>query len=275
MRYGYDPGCFRPIGGGPCDETVPAVARALGLLLEEVDEPGDRAAGSLAMSGIAAYTHVARLLALTARRLAGRDAGPAPALVSPCGDCYGTLLRAARSLREHPDLCGKVAEELAAEGLAFDPASVTVRHLLDVLHDDAGLPAIRARVTRPLRGVRVAAYTGCLAKAGEEPGAGATRLEELLAALGADVVDFPLREHCCGGRAAELSPEVATSLQHRILRCAAAREVDLLVAVCPRCRGNLEAGQEPSNRRYGSALAVPVRHFADLLADAFEIGVRS
>ncbi len=271
MRYGYDPGCFRPIGGGPCDETVPAVARALGLLLEEVDEPGERAAGSLAMSGIAAYARVARLLALTARRLAG----PAPALVSPCGDCYRTLFRAAQSLREHPDLCGKVAEELAAEGLAFDPAAVTVRHLLDVLHEDAGLPAIRARVTQPLRGLRVAAYTGCLARADGEPGAGATRLEELLGALGADVVDFPLREHCCGGRAAELSPEVATSLQHRILRCAAGRKVDVLAAVCPRCRGNLEAGQEPANRRYGSALAVPVRHFADLLADAFGIGVRS
>jgi heterodisulfide reductase subunit B len=280
VRYGYDPGCFRPTGGGPGDETVPAVARALGLLLEEVEDPGERAAGTLAMSGIAAYTSVGRLLARTARRLRSREDAAAPALVSPCGDCFRTLSRATRSLRDHPDLREKVAEELAAEGLALAPDSVAVRHLLDVLHEDVGLPAIRARVTRPLRGLRVAAYTGCLAQASEEgaaSGAGGPtgRLGALLEALGAEVVEFPLGEHCCGGRAADASPEVATSLQHRILRCAADRRVDALAVACPRCRRNLETGQEPANLRYGSTLAVPVRHFADLLADALGLGVRS
>lgn len=270
MRCAYDPGCFRPPGGGACDPAVPAAARALGLELEEVEDPGDRAAGALSMNGIAAYARVGRLLALAARQLASRaDAGAPPSLVSPCGDCHRNLVRAIRSLREHTELREQVREELAEDGLELAPDAVRVRHLLDVLHEDVGIEAIRARVRRPLSGLRAAPYYGCFRKGSEVGAAGTGRLEGLLSALGAEVVDLPLKEHCCGGRAADASPEVATSLQHRILRAAAEGGADVLVAVCPRCRGNLEAGQAAANRRFETSFEVPVRHFADLLGEAF------
>ena len=49
---------------------------------------------------------------------------------------------------------------LEAVGLTY-PDHVTVRHPLDVLVNDVGLDAIKARVTKPLEGYRVAPYYGC------------------------------------------------------------------------------------------------------------------
>ena len=280
MRYGYDPGCSRPSGGGACDATVVEIARALGLTLEEIENPGGRAPWSLAMSGIPAYARVGRLLTLAARQLGPqKDAAGLPALVVPCSDCFFNLSRASRSLCEHPDLRDKVTEELAAGGLAFEPGPVQVRHLLDVVYEDAGPDAVRARVRRPLTGLRAAPYTGCLSTRRTIPGPAletpepAARLGELLSALGADVVDFPLKTHCCGGRAADSSEETATSLQHRILSNAADRGTAVIAAACPRCVRNLVSGQDAVNRRFGTRFSIPVRHFADLMSEAF--GVRS
>jgi len=47
----------------------------------------------------------------------------------------------------------------------------------------------------------------------------------------------------------------------------------VIVVVCPRCLRNLEAGQEPVNRRFRTRFAIPVRYFTDLVAEA--LGVRS
>lgn len=280
LRYAYDPCCSRPPGGGSCDDTILAVARALGLTFEEIEDPGGCASRSLPMNGIPAYARVGRLLTLAARQLGTREgAGGLPAVVTPCSDGFLDLSRASHSLGTHPDLRGKVAEELAATGLAFEPGPVRVRHLLDVLYEDAGTDAVRAQVRKPLAGLRVAPYTGCLTTRSGIPGPAreapepAARLEELLSGLGAEIVEFPLKAHCCGGRAVDASEETATSLQHRILRSAADRDTAVIAAVCTRCVKNLASGQDAVNRRFHTRFSVAVRHFTDLMADAF--GVRS
>ncbi|HYN42458.1 MAG TPA: CoB--CoM heterodisulfide reductase iron-sulfur subunit B family protein [Thermoanaerobaculia bacterium] len=284
MRYGYDPGCSRRPAGGSDEDGVLEVASALGLTLEEIETPGGCGREILAMNAIPAYARVGRLLALAARQLAAReDASVPPSVVTPCSACFLNLSRARHSLATHADLRDRVAEELAAMGLSLDPGSVRVRHLLDVLYEDAGPDEIRRRVTRPLAHLRVAPYYGCLTTrrrfpdpVGEDP-AHPTRLEEILSALGAEAVDFPLKAHCCGGRASEASEEVATSLHHRILRSAADHGANAIATVCPRCLRNLEAGQEAVNRRFRTRFAIPVRYFTDLVAEALEVplGVRS
>lgn len=280
MRYGYDSGCFRPHGGAAGGASVREVALALGLTLEEVSEPGGCSATRHAMNGIPAYARVGRLLTLAARQLAGRrDARFPPTFVTPCSACFLSLSRAIRTLGTNEDLRQTVAEELAAVGLALERGPVLVRHLLDVLGTDAGPEAIRARVARPLSGLRVAPYYGCLAPRDGTPGAAADDgsrplrgLEEILRALGAEVVGFPLKDHCCGGRAAESSEETATSLQVRILRSVTERGADVVAVACPRCERSLSSGQDAVNRRYGTSFAIPVRYFTTLAADAFGLG---
>lgn len=265
-------------GTMPPEERVREVLSTLGLAFEPLDEPAGCAASGPGMNAIAAYAKVARLLGLAEGRLARLpDDGGTPTVVTPCAACARSLSRAADSLTTQPALRGAVSEELAAEGLPFHPGSVRVRHLLDVLVEDVGSGAIRARVRRPLSGLKVAPFEGCPRTAGGDAAEGGpSRLGELLAALGADVVDFPLRSHCCGGRAAEASEETATSLHVRLLRCAAERHADLVATACTRCARNLAGGRDAVNRRYGTRFATPVVHFTTLLADALAgDGVRS
>ena len=132
---------------------------------------------------------------------AREDASVPPSVVTPCSACFLNLSRARHSLATRSDLRDRVAEELAATGLSLDPGSVPIRHLLDVLYEDAGPDEIRRRVTHPLTHLRVAPYYGCLTTrlGSPEPVCEApdppARLEEILSALGAEVVDFPLKAH--------------------------------------------------------------------------------
>lgn len=276
LRYAYtcDSGEPGPPGTGAAEERVREALSELGLSLEPLGEPPGCAASGPGMNGIAAYARVARLLGLAAGRLAPLpDGGGTPTVVTPCAACSRSLSRAAGSLATHPDLRDAVADELAAEGVPFRPGPVRVRHLLDVLDEDVGVPAVRARVRRPLSGLKAAPFEGCLraGEAGEAPGR--PLLAELLSALGAEVVDFPLRSHCCGGRAAEASEETATSLHVRLHRSAAESGADVVATACTRCARNLAGRRDAVNRRFGTRFEAPVVHFTALLADA--VGVRS
>jgi len=273
LRYAYacDSGEPGPPGAGAAEERVREALSDLGLSLEELGEPAGCAASGAGMNGIAAYAKVARLLGLVARRLSLPPGGSGtPTVVTPCAACARSLSRAAESLATHAELRDAVADELASGGLPFHSGAVRVRHLLDVLREDVGAPAIRARVRRPLAGLKVAPFEGCL-RAGGEPGGApdAAPLGELLAALGAEVVDFPLRAHCCGGRAAEASEETATSLHVRLHRSAEESGAEVVATACTRCARNLAGRREAVNRRFGTSFRLPVVHFTALLADAF------
>lgn len=274
-RYGYEPGCLRLPAARGSDAALLDVARALGLALETVEDGNGGAPGSLALNGLPAYARVARILALASQGRGRSETERRPAtVVSPCTACFRNLSRARQALRTHSDLRRQVAASLADEGLRCEPDAVRVRHLLDVLGEDVGPDAVRARVVRPLAGLRVAAYYGCLdTKDGFEREAGApgreTRFERLLAALGAEVVDFPLRSHCCGGRSSEASAEVAVSLVGRILRAAAELGVDCVAVACPRCRHNLRALRDSPSPDASLAPPVPVRYFTELMTEAF------
>lgn len=278
-RYGYEPGCFRPPKGRDGDAGLLDAVRALGLELEVVDERAGDAPGALALNGLPAYTRVARLLSLAARF--GRGALPrrTPTVVSPCTACFRNLSRARQALATHTDLRRQVDVCLADEGFRCEPDAVRVRHLLDVLWEDVGPGAVRARVTLPLSGRRVAAYYGCLAvRDGEGRDTRTvgfeTRFERLLAALGADVVDLPLRAHCCGGRASEASAEVAASLVGRIHRSAAERGVDVIAVACPRCRHNLRSRPGALAAAAPELPEIPVLYFTELMAEAFGLEPR-
>src|SRR3990172_7299580 len=81
-------------------------------------------------------------------------------ILTPCKCCYGSLKHAFHFLHENERLRRDINAELAKEGLVWKGKS-TVKHLLTVLCDDIGLPAIYASIVKPLGGLSVAAHYGC------------------------------------------------------------------------------------------------------------------
>ena len=110
---------------------------------------------------------------------------------------------------------------------------------LEVLVDRLGFEAIRGKVQRPLRRpahrplLRLPPHPAAdprpLLDEAEYP----TVLDELLRALGAEVVDFPLKTHCCGGHMTQISADTAYALIHRLIENAAEYRADVIADGVP------------------------------------------
>jgi heterodisulfide reductase subunit B len=94
-------------------------------------------------------------------------------------------------------------------------------------------------------------------------------LDSLLAALGAEIVDFPLKTHCCGGHMTQIGPNTAFELIRRLISAADEAKADVVVTVCPMCQMNLDAFQEQMNRHFKTDYQMPVLFFTQLMGLAF------
>jgi heterodisulfide reductase subunit B len=270
MRYLYYPGCSMDASAKSYLDSLLAIRDALGLELEEIrDWNCCGATEYFSVSLLPAYALVSRNLALAARQANGCNT-----VVASCSACYLNLAKTEHYLREDKALNEKVNTALAAGGLDYKPGSLEVRHLLDIIYHDVGLEAVKRNVVQPLKGLRVAPYYGCLIPRPdydhrysnhEYP----TELDKLMKALGAEVVDFPLKSHCCGGHMTQISAPVAYELIRRLLHSATEYRADIIATLCPMCQLNLDAYQGEMNRYFRTDYRVPVLFFTQLIGLAF------
>jgi heterodisulfide reductase subunit B len=184
------------------------------------------------------------------------------------------LAKADHFMAERPSMGEKVSLALEAGGLHYKPGTLEIRHLLDVIINDIGLETVKSKVVKPLQGLRVAPYLGCMVPRPdyahrwsdhEHP----TELDRLLKALGAEVIDFPLKTHCCGGHMPQIGPSTAFELLRRLIHSAAQYNADLMVTVCPMCQMNLDAYQSEMNRYFHTSYHMPIVFFTQVMGLAF------
>jgi len=268
--YSYFPGCSAESTGRGLGLSAEAIAKPLDMELVEIEDwncCGSTPYGSLDEEG--ALVVAARNLALAEKM--GFD------LVTPCSSCYVTLSKANRHLHDHPALLKKVNEALAVAGLEYK-GTLRVRHLVDVLVNDITPDFIAARLKKPLRGLKVAPYYGCqLVRPDyglddtEQP----VTLDKLVAATGAEAVDFPLKVRCCGG-SLMLSEEASTlGLINKLLRSAAENGANCIVTACPLCQTNLDAYQSRANSVFKMNYNVPVLFITQLIGLALGLDTKS
>jgi heterodisulfide reductase subunit B len=270
MSYAYYPGCSLERNASAYNTSTLAIARQLGIELVEIDDWNCCGATEyISLNKWAAYALVARNLALAAR-----TPGINEQLVAPCSACFLNLSKTEHYMAASADFSSKINTALAAGGLSYDAGHLRVRHLLDVVINDVGFPAIAAKVTKPLKSLRIAPYYGCyIVRPGylgqfddpEYP----TLLDQLMKVLGADVVDFPMKAHCCGGHMTQISESVSMDLLHRLLNSAASYDADMIVTLCPMCQLNLDAYQDNVNRYFKKNFHIPVLYFTQLMGLAF------
>ncbi len=220
-KYLLYPGCSMESSAIAYDESLTKVAEVLDLELEEINDWNCCGATEyLGISLTPAYALISRNLALASQQANGNRT-----VVAPCSACYLNLAKADYYMQEQPKLGKMVNEALAAGGLSYKPGTLEIRHLLDVMVYDIGLDTIASKVVRPLKGLRVAPYLGCMVPRPdyehrwsdhEHP----VELDLLLQALGAEVIDFPLKTHCCGGHMTQIGPDTAFELIRRLVSSA-------------------------------------------------------
>jgi heterodisulfide reductase subunit B len=261
----------------------PSIEKATRLLLQDLQVRPHELAGHTCCpeatlvktrDASAFYITAARNLAIAGR--AGLD------LMTPCSGCYSTFKETQSHVSGSPSACAAIDSHLASENLTWPPA-LRVRHLAEWLADVDGAEAVAARAVKSFAGMRLAVHYGCHLLR-PQPAVNwddrlkPSKVETLVEAFGAQVVDHPTKMLCCGGaldRCGERDASLA--LARRKLRDLAAHEVDALVVVCPSCFQQFDLNQAVL-RRGGDDVAVPVLYLSELVAlayghDAGEIGL--
>jgi len=268
--YLFYPGCSMESSAKAYQASLEAICKHLGINLHEIEDWNCCGATEyLSLDLLPAYSLIARNLAL-----AEQQANGTKTLMAACSACYLNLAKADHYMHEDKAFGKKVNEALAAGGLHYDPGQLAVRHLLDVIFNDIGLDKVKEKIVKPLTGLRVASYIGCMVPRPdynsqmsdtEHP----YELDDLLKALGAEVIDFPLKTACCGGHMTQIGPDTAFELIRRLIAAADQYKADALVALCPMCQMNLDAFQGQMNGYFHTNYRMPILFFTQLMGIAF------
>jgi heterodisulfide reductase subunit B len=265
MKYGYYPGCSLEKNAIAYHKSAMAISETFDLEFSEV--PDWNCCGAteyFSVDALPAYALVGRNLALASKSNGSNQ------LVAPCSACFLNLKKTDHYMAQSSKLSAQVNEALASGGLSYDPGTLEVRHLLDIFVNDVGFEKIEEKVKKPLFNLKVAPYYGCLitrpAKMksfddAEYP----TTMDKLVEKLGATVVDYPLKAHCCGGHMTQISENVALSMMRPLLKTASDYEADVIVTLCPMCQFNLDAYQDAVNRKFGTNFSIPIIYFTQLI----------
>jgi heterodisulfide reductase subunit B len=269
VSYLYYPGCSLKSTGRAYEESMLAVFAALHADIRELEDWNCCGATAyMSISELKAFALSARNFALAEKQESG--SGEVNVVV-PCAACYLGLNKARRYLSDHPDVRAIIDIALRDAGLAYK-GIVRIRHPLDVLINDVGPDTIRSMVDRPLEGLKVACYYGCQIirpYADFDDQHNPRSMDDLMIALGADVIDWPLKVRCCGGSLTGTVQEVGLRLSYLIVREARKRGADVIVTACPLCQFNLECYQPRMNGLFDDDLHLPTAYFTQLIGLAF------
>lgn len=268
--FAYYPGCSLEMTASSYDKSVREVFRVLGIGLHEIEDWNCCGATMyISVKKIVGYAISARNLALAQNM--GMD------ICAPCSSCYTILGKTNRHIVWDPKEREKINVALASAGLSYDK-TVTVRHPLDILVNDVGLDAIKAKVVRRLDGIKVAPYYGCqiVRPHGhfddkDDP----VTMDNLLKALGAEVTYYPNKVRCCGGMLMTTQEEIALKLNNSLLQAAVDNGADMIATACPLCEMNLEAYQGKINRQFGTNFNIPIVYFSHLVGIALGVMPKS
>ena len=263
--YSYYPGCSAEATSIPLGLSVPPVAKVLDMELAELEDWN--CCGSTpywSVDKLEAACMATRNLALAEKT--GLD------LVTPCSNCFVILHSTNEYLKELPRFREQVNEALAAANLKYG-GGVRVQHLVEVLYTDITPEGIGTKVTKPLKGLKVAPYYGCqlVRPNGFDDPESPHSLDEMVASLGADVVSWEMKARCCGSSLALAEPDVALELINKLLRNAQENGAQCLVTPCPLCQFNLDAYQSVVNSQFKTKYNLPVLFVTQLIGVALGI----
>jgi heterodisulfide reductase subunit B len=212
---------------------------------------------------------------VAARNLTLAEEGGHP-ITTGCNGCFASLWDANHELKHDEELRSKVNENLAEIDRKYK-GTIEVTHYVDALYNTAGLDKIRKRVTRPLKGVRMALHPGChwmrpklLKKKDDSERPHIFR--ELCETSGAKYVPYKDELICCGAGGAVRTADVKIALEFTKQKFESLTEAggaDIIVTPCPFCELQLDLGQVEIQKYFDAEYHFDIMHVAELLALVF------
>ncbi len=269
MKIGYYPGCTLKTKAKNLEDSALAALRALDVEVTELERWNCcGAVYSLADDDLV------HLLAPVRDLIRAKDGGY-DKVVTLCSMCYNTLARANKLMREdevkRDALNNYLEEETDYNG------EVEVIHYLQLLRDEIGWNKVKEAVKVPLTDWNIGAYYGCtLTKPGDikiDEALVPTIFEDMIAAIGANPVQFHDSQTCCGSYQIIASPEASAKTTATIINSAGREGAEALLTSCPLCEYNVGRRQADALATREGLNTIPVFYFTQLLAVALGVGV--
>jgi heterodisulfide reductase subunit B len=196
-------------------------------------------------------------------------------IVTLCTGCFESLAMTNTALKKDEELREKVNKILSNVGKEFK-GTIEVKHFLQVLTEDVGLERIKESIVKPLGKLKVAPFYGCHALRPSEllefdDPERPHLLEDLLAAIGAESVQYRNKLKCCGGLLRGYDDDLALSLARDKLINTTKAGADCIGTLCPFCFVALDIGQIQVKSKYNEVYDMPVLHYSELLALALGV----
>ena len=252
MKFAYYPGCTIETTAVEFGLSTDAVCEALDVELVEIEDWSCCGASSAhSLDHELGLTLPARNVALAQE--SGLD------ILAPCPACYQHVLAADIRFREDSVWRQEMEQELDFEYVGQGRP----RHLLEVISSPEVLGRIPGCVTRPLSGLKVASYYGCVLVrppeiTGWDDPEHPVRMDNVIKALGAESVEWSYKVDCCGASMALTRADVVITLSSRIAEAAQEAGADIVASACGICQLNLDTRQSSKDK-------IPVLYFTELM----------
>jgi len=257
MEFSYYPGCSLKGSAQELDESFRNCSEKIGVVLTEIPDWTCCGASSAHMVDAYLETALPARDLLTAERM-GKD------VVAPCAGCHVRMRAASQHILKDPEL----QRQFPFKG------EIDVISGMDMFHKPELLKLIKEKKSRPLEGLRVVPYYGCLAvrpvevvepENSENP----TQMDDILSALGAEVLSWPYKTDCCGGSLALTKTEMVVKLSRKLIDMALTVGADAMVTMCPMCQANLDTRQADISKVAGKVYQMPIIYLTELIGAAF------
>jgi heterodisulfide reductase subunit B len=253
----YYPGCSLHSTGAEFDVSARAVGKALGMHL--VEPRGWVCCGSSA----AHRSDPEAGLRLPLENLSLVEQGGFKEVTMPCAACFNRHKAAQFEIRHDGQRKADMDRRI---GYNYQD-TVYVSTLIEAILKHVGTEAVAANTQHPLTGLRVVCYYGCLLTrppqvTGVEHWENPTDMDALIAALGAEVVDWSYKTTCCGAAHSLTRPDIVLKLSSSLIKHAREAGADVIAVACPLCHTNLDARQ--FQMELDSPL--PILYFTQLMA---------
>jgi len=275
-KVAYYPGCALEGTGHAYNKSTKALGKALNLELEEVENWN--CCGAMEVKNIdpKVQTYLSsRVMSIAANEMKH------DVVMAPCNGCYHNLKKAEYDLA-HDEKSREVVERLSSKAghETYQAGQIETIHALDWIKDAIGEEELNRRVKNSLKGLKVANYYGCMYTRprhifpekdqgeGSESTSKPHFMDDLLAAAGAENVDFALKTACCGGAHTLSDADTSTKLVTNIIKAAEEAGAEVIATECPTCHSGLEMHQIRAETNFGIKTNVKIVYFTQLLGIA-------
>jgi len=194
-------------------------------------------------------------------------------ILSLCSGCTESLKTVKHLLDNDDEKKKEINLKLKSIGKSYK-GNIQIKHFAEVLYEN--IEKIKKLVKKPLKDLKVAGHPGCHYLRPSEiinwdDPLNPKTLDELIEAIGADPVEYNLKNECCGNPLEKSDKEISLSMLENKLKSMREAGADCIACVCPACYQQFDFNQREINKKNNTDYKFPVFYITELIALALGI----